>query len=51
MVLREPATWLGQLPAHGLAKEMDGRLATFDRRIPLSAAIGADQKQLEIIPA
>jgi uncharacterized protein len=34
----------------GLAKEMDGRLATFDRRIPLSAAIGADQQHLEIIP-
>lgn len=34
-----------------LATEMGGRLATFDRRIPLSAAIGADQKQLEIIPA
>lgn len=34
-----------------LATEMGGRLATFDRRIPLSAAIRADQKQLEIIPA
>jgi hypothetical protein len=35
----------------GLAVEMGGRLATFDRRIPLIAAIGADQKHLEIIPA
>jgi toxin-antitoxin system PIN domain toxin len=35
----------------GLAMEMGGRLATFDRRIPLMAAIRADQKQLEIIPA
>jgi uncharacterized protein len=35
----------------GLAAERGGRLATFDRRIPLTAAIGADQEQLEIIPA
>ncbi|MFL6246370.1 MAG: TA system VapC family ribonuclease toxin [Thermoanaerobaculia bacterium] len=35
----------------GLASEMGGRLATFDRRIPRLAAIDADQKQLEIIPA
>jgi toxin-antitoxin system PIN domain toxin len=35
----------------GLATDRGGRLATFDRRIPLSAAIGADQVQLEIIPA
>jgi toxin-antitoxin system PIN domain toxin len=35
----------------GLAIERGGRLATFDRRIPLSAAIGAHEEQLEIIPA
>jgi toxin-antitoxin system PIN domain toxin len=35
----------------GLAAERGGRLATFDRRIPLTAAIGADQEQLEVIPA
>ena len=35
----------------GLATEMDGRLATFDRRIPLPAVIGVEPKQLEIIRA
>lgn len=35
----------------GLAVERDGRLATFDRRIPLAAVIGAAPEQLEIIPA
>jgi toxin-antitoxin system PIN domain toxin len=35
----------------GLATERGGRLATFDRRIPLPAVIGANQEQLEIIPA
>jgi uncharacterized protein len=35
----------------GLAIEMGGRLATFDRRIPRPAVIDADQKHLEIIPA
>ncbi len=35
----------------GLAIEMGGRLATFDRRIPRLAVIEADEKQLEIIPA
>ena len=35
----------------GLAKHKRGRLATFDRRIPLAAVGGADQGHLEIIPA
>ncbi len=35
----------------GLATEMSGRLATFDRGIPRLAAVDADQKRLEIIPA
>lgn len=35
----------------GLAAENEGRLATFDRRIPLQAVIGANQDQLEIIHA
>ncbi|HEX6641091.1 MAG TPA: TA system VapC family ribonuclease toxin [Thermoanaerobaculia bacterium] len=34
-----------------LAVQMGGRLATFDRRIPLTAVIGADQTRLAIIPA
>jgi uncharacterized protein len=34
-----------------LAADMGGRLATFDRRIPLRAVIRAEQKQLAIIPA
>ena len=35
----------------GLAKDKGGRLATFDRSIPLGAVIGAAADQLEIIPA
>lgn len=35
----------------GLARHRKGRLATFDRRIPLDAVIGADSFDLEIIPA
>lgn len=35
----------------GLAIENDGRLATFDRSIPMRAVIGADQERIEIIPA
>ena len=35
----------------GLAKHHDGRLATFDRRIPTSALVGADAGHLEVIPA
>lgn len=35
----------------GLACEKRGRLATFDRSIPLRAVIGADRERLEIIPA
>ena len=35
----------------GLAAENEGRLATFDRRIPLQAAIGANEDHLEIIRA
>ena len=35
----------------GTATANGGRLATFDRRIPLRAVIGADQKEMEIIPA
>jgi uncharacterized protein len=34
-----------------LATGKDGRLATFDRRIPVRAVIGADQERLEVIPA
>jgi uncharacterized protein len=35
----------------GLAKCHDGLLATFDRRIPLAAVAGAEQRHLEVIPA
>lgn len=35
----------------GLATEMGGRLATFDRRIPLAAVVRADQHNMEIVPA
>lgn len=35
----------------GIATGKDGRLATFDRRIPLRAVIGADPERLEVIPA
>ena len=35
----------------GLARHMDGKLATFDRRIPLAAVVGADLGHLELIPA
>jgi hypothetical protein len=35
----------------GLATKRDGRLATFDRRIPLQAVVGADAARLEVIPA
>jgi hypothetical protein len=33
----------------GLAKKMDGRLATFDRTIPLKAVRGAAARTLQII--
>lgn len=33
----------------GLAKKMGGRLATFDRTIPLSAVVGATRDTLAII--
>jgi toxin-antitoxin system PIN domain toxin len=35
----------------GLASEMGGRLATFDRRIPLRAVSGAGPERLDVIPA
>jgi toxin-antitoxin system PIN domain toxin len=35
----------------GLATSKGGRLATFDRGIPLTAVIGAERGHLEIIPA
>lgn len=35
----------------GLATKHDGRLATFDRRIPLQAVAGAERDRLEVIPA
>jgi toxin-antitoxin system PIN domain toxin len=35
----------------GLAKSKTGRLATFDRSIPVAAVIGADRGTLEVIPA
>jgi toxin-antitoxin system PIN domain toxin len=34
-----------------LARHHDGRLASFDRSIPLAAVAGATQQHLEIIPA
>ena len=34
-----------------LARHHKGRLATFDRRIPLTALAGADRSHLELIPA
>jgi toxin-antitoxin system PIN domain toxin len=35
----------------GLAKSRGGRIASFDRRIPLGAVIGAGAGHLELIPA
>ncbi len=35
----------------GLARHKGGRLATFDRRIPTSAVIGAERGHMELIPA
>jgi len=35
----------------GLAKHKGGRLATFDRGIPVAAVAGADRGHLEVIPA
>jgi uncharacterized protein len=35
----------------GLATRRDGRLASFDRRIPLQAVVGARPERLEVIPA
>lgn len=35
----------------GLSRHKGGRLATFDRRIPVSAVAGADRGDLELIPA
>jgi hypothetical protein len=35
----------------GLAKHRKGRLATFDRRIPLAAVVSAEPEHLEVIPA
>ena len=35
----------------GLATERGGRLATFDRRIPVRAVMDADETRLEVIPA
>jgi len=35
----------------GLAREKGGRLATFDRRIPVGAVVGVERGLLEVIPA
>ena len=35
----------------GLATSRKGRLATFDRGIPVAAVVGADRGTLEVIPA
>lgn len=35
----------------GLARNQGGRLATFDRGIPVAAVVGADSGYLEVIPA
>jgi len=35
----------------GLARHKGGRLATFDRRIPVAAVVGADPEHLELITA
>jgi hypothetical protein len=35
----------------GLATRRKGALATFDRRIPVHAVVGADRERLEVIPA
>jgi len=35
----------------GLARHRGGRLATFDRRIPVTAVAGTDRGHLEVIPA
>ena len=35
----------------GLARHKGGRLATFDRRIPVTAVAGAEHGHLELIPA
>ena len=35
----------------GLAKHKDGRLATFDRRIPVAAVFDAEHGPLEVVPA
>ncbi len=34
----------------GLATKREGRLASFDRRIPLQAVVGAHAARLEVIP-
>ena len=35
----------------GLARQKGGRLATFDRRIPAAAVVGAEHGHVEVIPA
>ncbi len=35
----------------GLARSRSGKLATFDRSIPVAAFVGADRGTLEVIPA
>ncbi len=35
----------------GLARHKGGRLATFDRSIPVAPVVGADRGHLEVIPA
>ena len=35
----------------GLAKKKGGRLATFDRSIPLAAVVGADARSIAMIEA
>jgi len=35
----------------GLARHKGGRLATFDRSIPVGAVLGADREHLELVPA
>jgi toxin-antitoxin system PIN domain toxin len=59
--LRDTATFLSTLPIAyrqltdvyllGLAKTQGGRLATFDRRIPIGALVGGRAEHLLVIPA
>jgi predicted nucleic acid-binding protein len=43
--------WAYPLYLLALARHHGGRLATFDRSIPLAVVVGAEQGHLEVIPA